>query len=255
MQSSFNVIKNNNVLKQGNKEIVTLFDNINEREAKEKDARSNIESYENLAKTMIENARRQSEQILSNAYNEVQNIEQNALDKIALMEKEAFNKAYNEGKEKGYQDAYESTIVKTAEECENIRRNIDEMLRGAQKEYNKYLVDKKDELNRLIVSIAESVLKREVKDKDAINGMIFDVIEASKDAKSFLIKTKSKYVEELKIQTISWKDQLAFKGDIFVIADEAIEEGSALIDKGNGKVEVSIDLALAKVKEILEGND
>ena len=63
MLSSYNVIKSNSVVTNGNVEINTDVINVSsdkKKELGEKNAKNFIESYEVLARTMLENSRRQS---------------------------------------------------------------------------------------------------------------------------------------------------------------------------------------------------
>ena len=40
-----------------------------------------------------------------------------------------------------------------------------------------------------------------------------------------------------------------------MLKDDSLEPGTAVIDKGTGKITVSIDYALDKLRELLEGNE
>lgn len=251
MQLLYNVIKNNSVKNSGFKPIVTNEELPTTKSEKENNIKNNIESYENLAKTMIENARRQSEIILSKAYEEARAIEEEASVKAS----EAYENAFRQGYEEGYNKIYKEIMEKARTESQAIVLSAEELLKNAKIEYEKYLESKAMEINDLILTIAETILKREVKDRDSINGMIFEVLENSKNAKNFIIRCNSIYVEELKSQVESWKEQLGFFGDIFILKDDSIEPGNALIDKGNGKVTVGVKYALQKIKAILEGKE
>jgi flagellar assembly protein FliH len=251
MQSSYNVIKNNSVKNTGLREIFTSAETIAIKPEKEANIKENIESYESLARTIMENARRYSEQIKIKAYEEARTLEGNALIKAEQLKKEAYEKGYKEGHNKAYVETMKQTKIKS----EAIIASADEVLTDAKAEYEEYLKRKSKDINNLILSIATTVLKKEVQDKSSINEMIYEALEASKNARNFIIRCNGTYVEELKVQTTTWKEQLGFLGDIFVIKDNSIELGNAIIDKGNGKVIVGIDYALQRIKDILEGRD
>ena len=80
---------------------------------------------------------------------------------------------------------------------------------------------------------------------------MFDALSKVKNTKTFIIKSNQIYCEEFKSKIELWKEQLPFKGDIFIIPDESIEEGSAIIERDNGKVVVGVDISLEKLHEIL----
>lgn len=255
MLLSYKVIKNNTVKNTGAKEIIT------EAEVKalnpeiEDSIKNNIESYESLAKTLVENARRKGDRILSSAYDEARNIEETAMSKVEEIKKKAYEEGYKQGQTLGYNNAYNETVGKAKIEADRIIESAEAVLKEAKLLYEDYLQDKTEEINKLILDIANSVLKKKIEDSSNIKAMIFETIQNSKKAKVFIIRTNSTYTAELKAEIEVWKEQLAFKGDIFIVPDNSIEPGNALIDKGNGKVKIGIQVVLAKIKDILEGKD
>lgn len=251
MQLLYNIIKNTSVKSVGAKEIITNGQLSYVKEENEKNSKVYIENYENLAKTMLENARRQSESIISSAYEEAKRIEEEAQMKVQEIYKDAFTK----GESEGYQVAYTKGLEEAKKEGNKIIDTAEDMLKNAKLEYESYLESKRIEINELILTIAENVLKKEVSSKDAINNMIFDALVSSKNSKSYIIRCNKIYIDEIKNQIDSWKEQLGYPADIFVIGDENIERGNALIDKGNGKILVGIDASLSKIKAILEGKE
>lgn len=250
MQSSFKVIKNTSVIKQGSKEITTEFnsDNYsnNNRHGYSNDENSNLnlESYENLAKSILENAKMQGEKILCGAYQETDEILQ-----------KANSKGYEEGYSKGYSDGNEKIIAPATEEAKGIIANAEAILLSAKKEYEIYIEEKEKEIKEFILIAVENILKQRVESSDALNDMVLSAITNSKNVKLFIIRTNSLYFSELKSHVAQWKTQLGYKEDIIIIEDNSIEPGSAIIEKDNGKIVVGIDKGLEKLKEILQGKE
>lgn len=256
MQSSCNIIKSSSVIKDSNREIVTEFQRISEvqkiggvqkKELNETNAKLFIDSYENLAKTMVENARKQRDEIISTAYSEAEQIS-----------KEAYEKAYQQGNQNGrndgfnkaYEEGYKSNLDKALQEGKIIKNNADNVLKVCIEEKERYFKEKENEIKNLIMNCVESILKREVRDKDGLNDIIFEALSKVKNTKTFIIKSNPIHCEEFKSKIDLWKEQLPFKGDIFIIPDESIEEGSAVIERENGKIEVGANISLEKVREI-----
>ena len=241
MQSSFNVIKNISVFKQGSKEITTELKRNNygneNSYSKDENANLSIEAYESLAKSIVENARKQGEKILSVAYEEAEEILQTAS-----------SNGYKEGYDKGHKEV----IGPAQEEAKGIIVNAENILQSAKKEYENYIEEKEKEIKELILISVENILKQKVESSDALNNMVTEAIANSKNVKLFIIRTNSLYFEELKSQVSEWKTKLGYKEDIIIIEDNLINPGSAIIDKGNGKVEVGIDKGLEKLREILQ---
>ena len=50
----------------------------------------------------------------------------------------------------------------------------------------------------------------------------------------------------------NWKSKIAFQGDIFVIEDNFLEDGTAVIEKETGKSIVSISYGIEKIKELFK---
>lgn len=256
MQSSYNVIKNNSVKPTGLREIVTNIDIEKAIDPEvEKSTKPYIENYENLAKNILENARRQSEQIKLKAFDEIRKLEEEAFIKAEQLKKEAFEQGFSEGQQEGFNKAYYETIDSAKLEAEGIISTAHELLNNAKSEYENYLREKTSEISELILTISKSVIKREIEDKGMINEMILSALETSKNSKNFIIRCNSLHLEELKAQIDNWKEQLGFFGDIFILKDNSLEAGNAVIDKGNGKIIVGVDYALLRIKDILEGKE
>jgi flagellar assembly protein FliH len=255
MLLSYKVIKNDSVKSTGAKEIVTDTEVKTINSEAEENVKNNFESYESLAKTLIENARRQSEAILSRAYAEASSIEEEAVINAETIKQQAYEQGFSQGQQEGYENAYNQTIGSAQEEASAIIASAETLLNEAKYQYEEYLKAKTEEINNLILAITSTVLKKEIEDSSTIRAMIYEVLEASKQAKTFIIRTNIAYTAEIKAETDTWKEHLGFKGDIFIVADDSIELGNALIDKGNGKVMVGVNTALSKIKDILEGKD
>ncbi|MBU3142309.1 hypothetical protein [Clostridium sp. CF012] len=244
MQSSFNVIKNSRVLDQGNREINTQLSEDSEVEILGENhsiKKANMESYENIAKNILVNAGRESEKIISKAFIEA-----------GITKTQAFKEGLEQGHKEGYENGYNEAICDAKHEAEELKAMADEILTAAKGEYNQYLMDKERHIKALVLSIAENILKREVVEKDALNEMIFNCIKAERNIKSYIIKTNNSHFSNIKQQIENWKFKLAFQGDIFVIEDNFLDDGTAVIEKDTGKSIVSIAYGIEKIIEVFQ---
>jgi flagellar assembly protein FliH len=200
---------------------------------------------------MVENARRQGEQILSKAFDEAQQIEQ-----------DAYQKGYEKGMQEGYEQSYQKGMAEANAYYETMKNqvqmesdmkinNADSLLFQAKEEYIRYLDEKKDEIKELILSITENILKKEIKDKDAISNMVLDAMEIAIKSKTIVVKCRSSYVEDIKEKVETWKNGVVYRGEVFVAADDNLEEGYAVIQRENGKIVVDINDAIEKIREII----
>ncbi|MCY6959600.1 FliH/SctL family protein [Clostridium brassicae] len=255
MLSSSRVIKSNSTIESGKVEINTEYVCKKNKELAEKNAKDFIENYEVLARTMLENARKQGEELISRAYHEAQQIEE-----------DAYRKGYDEGLETGYKEAYEKGVGEANEYYENISKQaqmeleetnakIDKMFFQANQDYLNYLDEKKEDVKDLVITIAENILQKEIKEKDSIGNMILDAMEVNLKSKTVIVKARSEYIDDVKSKIEIWKSGNVFNGDVFVVADDTLDEGSAIIQRENGKIVVDAIKALDKVKEIMFSND
>lgn len=206
------------------------------------------EQYENIAASIIKQAKLEAENIRKAAIDDSRVIEENAY-------KEAYEKGLNEGRKKGYDDAYNETVVKGKIEVENLKslaqQNASNIVKSAKYECEKYYESKEIEIKRLIIEVASKVLKERVKRSDAIDNMVGEAIKLSKNAKNIIVKCNGNYVESIKNNISTWKNEIPYNGDIFVIEDNEKSDGCAVIEKDNGKIKVSVDDAMSKIKEII----
>jgi flagellar assembly protein FliH len=244
MQSSINVIKNSRVIDQGNREINTQLSKASRGSSFSGEKNSldvGMESYENIASNMLENARRESEMIISKAYIDA------AKAKI-----EGFIEGLENGNREGYATAYKDAIDGAMEAADAVRADADFILVQAKHQYSEYLVKKEKHIKALIVNIAENILKKEVKEMDALNEMIFSTIKTERNAKSYVIKANSTHFATIKDEIQNFKNRLAFQGDIFVIEDSFLDDGTAVIEKETGKSIVSIAYGIEKIIEVFQ---
>ncbi|MCB2288872.1 hypothetical protein LGK97_03725 [Clostridium sp. CS001] len=244
MQLSYNVIKNSQIIEQGSREINTHKNNDFKVAKQEEDQGvkdSTLESFENIAKNILGNAKRQSEEIISKAY----------MDSVELKE-QAFESGTEQGYKEGYEIGYNKAMDTAKDEAKIVKADADSVLMSAKEQYNAYLVEKEQHIKALIVNIAESILKREMKEPDALNEMIFHVLEAERNIKTYIIKVNNSHFAMIKDQIEVFKVKLAFQGDIFVIEDNLLDEGTAVIEKETGKSIVSIAYGIEKIVEIFQ---
>lgn len=254
MQSSYkSILKGDSITNCGTQKIQTEFKKkeISRETSGAKSVKDDsiLKSYENLGRTILEDANIKKEKILSMAYEKASQVAKKAYD-------EAHENGYAKGKEEGYnaayEDGYKKNLDKAKLEGDKIKKNANDVLNNAVEEKKRYLEEKEQEIKKLILNCIESILKREVKDPDSLNAQVFDALSQMKKTSTFIIKGKEKYCNELKKQINIWKEQLPFKGDIFIIPDESLEEGSVVIERDNGKMVLGTDVACNKIKKIFQ---
>lgn len=251
MQSSYKVIKNNNVITAGEKAIVTEY---------EKGINQLIESEGGPICTEainLDEYRAMADKILKAASNKRDSIIGDANIRAIEIEREAYEKGYTQGNQNGYEDgnkagyteAYDNNIDRALEEANNIIENANNILLNAKKDYEDYMSEKKMDILELVMQIATTVVRKELEMPEGITHMVDEVIEKSKNSKSFVIRCNEVHVDELSNRVEIWKQTYAQEANIFIVNDNLLEPGNAIIEKENGKTTVGIDIGLEKIRE------
>lgn len=250
-----NIIKDSSAEKSGRKTITTAYEvkpkkiETLEDENKEEDTINDSLKFDPLGQIIVEKAKRDRDELLRKTYEEVEAIRSNAYN-------EAYNMGYEEGKTSGYDDgykeAYDNNIEKAKSEADSILENANNILLSAKTQYESYLKEKKEEILDLSLYIAQLALNKEILRDDAMDEVIFNALEQSAKAKTYIVKCSEEYIDHINENILSWKEKLALNNcEVFVIKDNSLEKGNAVIEKDNGKIKVGIDIALENIKKEL----
>lgn len=255
MQSSFKIIKETSVVSHGSKVIVTQYIPIRNVPAKadDSDSQDKLEIQDNsqlneqheLAARLVEEAKEQSEIIISEASKKAQVIEKEAYEK-------ASQAGYSDGEQQGYAAAYEQVLPKAEQQAASLVEQGMKVLNSAKAEYENYMTEKKEDILNLAINIAKQILKHEVERIEGMDDMLIEAIKESRNAQSIIIRVNSLYVDNIKSKICDWKERFALKADIFVVADELINKGNAIVEKNNGKIELSIEDALENIRNSIQ---
>lgn len=197
------------------------------------------------------------QRIIQDAKNEKQAIVLRAQMDANVAEKEAYEKGYKQGIQNGYDDgykkAYDETINVAKAEAEEIVKKGEDLLKSAYDNYSKYLEEKKKDIIKLALEIAESITKKELSHEDSMNSIIEEAFKISKGEDNVILKVNSLHVEELKSQIERWKISYGIKNEIFILCDNFMEPGNAILEKPSGIVKVGIDIGMEEIKKSILG--
>ncbi|NFR86862.1 MULTISPECIES: FliH/SctL family protein [unclassified Clostridium] len=259
MQSSYSIIKKNCALDAEKKKISTEyvskkieldenFEEVQEEVYSKEEVDALIAKYEEIGKRIIQDANNEKQGIILRGTMQAQNLE-----------KEAYEKGYEEGLQNGYDDgykkAYDENIDLAKAKSQEIIDKAEDVLRSANENYAKYLEDKKSDILKLSLEIAKNILRKELGHEDSMNLLVEEAIQLSKDEENLIIKCNSFHAEELKSQVNRWKISYSIKDEIFILNDDFIEPGNAIIKKPNGKVIVGFDIGMEAIKKEILGQD
>ncbi|MBP1855651.1 FliH/SctL family protein [Metaclostridioides mangenotii] len=209
----------------------------------------------------------ESEDILNENINEykqkLNEVKERILEEARLnakeIEKSAYIEGYDQGKKNGYEDgyreAYTEYVDKAKEEALKIKKEADELLFRSNREFVAYLKEKNKDVINLAINIASSVLRKKFDDKESMSELLKNIISEYEQDSTFIVKCNSYYEEDIREDLNSWKKELPLGRNIFVVADDSLEKGNAVIERENGRVILGIDCAISKLKEELLGGN
>ena len=252
MHSSYRVIKSVNVCESGTKAIDTDFyiepaPIVGETIELEDTNPRSMEEYLKLKKKgeeIVENAHKEGEAILANANEKVEEI-------LYEAKEDGFNKGYEEGHSIGYKEGYDKAYDEGVKKGEEIIQNANFILYQAKEEYDKFLKSKEIGIRKIIVNAVENMLKKELESKEALNGLLFNILSEEKNAKMIIIRVAPNYLEEIETKIEEFKHSMGIRGEVVVLQDNYLEYGTLVVEKDDGKTTFTIKGSIEKLKEIL----
>lgn len=261
MQSSYNLIKKG-FSKTGDDRVISteyktrkpVFEKIVSEEIEEEaieqipkvDPEELLKRYEDIGQRIIQDAKNEKQGILLKAQMEANRAE-----------KEAYEKGYAQGLENGYDDgykkAYEENVEIAKAEAEEIIAKADKLLKSANEVYEEYLETKKLDIVKLALQIAEGITQRALSKDNSMNTLIEEAFKLSRGEDSIILKVNSIHVKELEKQSKLWKKTYGIKNDIFVVADDFMDPGNAVLEKPSGIVKVGIDIGMEQIQKAIFG--
>lgn len=252
------IIKSKEVVFKGFKPLKTTNSNkvIIETQTEEfEEIRQELESQKEKLNNEIEEARKTYDEVIANTQLESQRIIEVANEESEQIKRQAYEEGHKQGLQNGYEDgykeAYEENIEKAKKESEDIKKEASEILINAKDQVVEYLKDNKKQIIELSISIAEKVLKEKFNEVDSMNNILESVINEYEVKENFVIKTNSIYIESINAKLNELKSEQSIKGDAFVLPDDSIDPGNAMIETNKGRLIVGIDCVMDKVKEEL----
>jgi flagellar assembly protein FliH len=260
MQSSYSLIKKASV-KQGEHKVVStkyisknlVAEGIEEEKedeiivkVPEIDPEDLLRRYEDIGQRIIQDAKKEKQVIALRAQMDAN-----------VAEKNAYKKGHEQGLQNGYDDgykkAYDETIDAAKSEAADIVSKAELLLKSAHENYLKYLDDKKVDVVKLALEIAESIAQKTLSKDDSMNLIIEEAFKISKGEDNVILKANSIHIEELKSQVERWKIAYGIKNEIFVLIDDFMEPGNAILEKPSGIVKVGVDIGMEQIRKAILG--
>lgn len=219
------------------------------------DIKYDILKIEEEINEKIAKAQKKYDEILALANEKSEKILSESYDKAMDIEKKAYNEGYDQGMQNGYEDgykeAYEDNIEKARYESSEIIDRANKIIFDVNKEIASYLKNNKKNILDISICIAEKVLRTHFDDIESMDSLLLNTIKEYELKENFIIKTNSIYKESLDRQIMELKESNFINNDVFVISDDSIDKGNAVIENIRGKLIIGIDDVIGKIKEEL----
>ena len=268
MQSSYSLIKNG-FSKDGGKRLITteyvsraqiaakeeLEKKLHEEEIEKEeealkeptiDPEELLKRYEEIGQRIIQDAENEKKALLLRTQIEATNAEKNAYQK-------GYDQGMKNGYDDGYKKAYDENIENAQKQAADIIERAETLLRSAQNDYEEYLDRKRSDIIKIALNIAESITRKNLSNDDSINDIVEEAFKISKGEESIILRANSIHIEELKKNCERWKLSYAIKNEIFVITDDSMDPGNAVLEKPSGIVKVGIDIGMEQIKKSIFG--
>ncbi len=243
------VVSLSNFSSKNEEEVLVIKNEIEENENK----RLELLKLEEEINQKLAQAQIQYDEMLNLARQESEKIIEESNQKAIDIEKKAYHEGYEQGTQNGYEDgykeAYEDNIEKAKIESAQIIEQANNVILQANEQIANYIKSNKKNILSIGICIAEKVLRRKFEDENSMDSLILDVIKEYELKQNFVIRVNSLYKESLDKQIIDLKENKKIDKDVFVLGDDSIDKGNALIESVNGRLIVGIDDVITKIKE------
>lgn len=261
MQSSYSLIKKASV-KQGEHKVVSTkyiskkpVSEQSEKIEEEKDEEVIVKAPQIDPEELLKRYEDIGERIIQDAKKEKQVILLRAQMDANVAEKKAYEKGYEQGIQNGYDDgykkAYDETIDMAKAEASEIVNKAELLLKSAHENYCEYLDNKKVEVVKLALEIAESITKKALSNEESMNSIVEEAFKISKGEDNVILKANSIHIDELKSEVERWKISYGIKNEIFILNDDSMEPGNAILEKPSGIVKVGVDIGMEQIRKAL----
>lgn len=206
-----------------------------------------VEEIKTLEKTKNE--------LIESTNTQVNDILEKTKENIVTIERKAYMEGHAQGLSNGYDDgykeAYEDTIEKAKSDADTIIKNANNTLKDINKIVYDYLNSSREDIKALCTNTVAKVLKEELQNPYTLNRLIEKTLQDYKYKSNCTIRVNRSVKSVTEEKAIQWKRQMNIQEDIFVIEDNNVDEGNAIIESDKGKVYIGLDTALEKLKNEL----
>ncbi|WP_423189143.1 FliH/SctL family protein [Alkalibacterium sp. f15] len=226
-------------------------------EVQEEDVDNYIEENEE-ARDELEQAKYKSAQLIEKALTEKEQMIEDAMQEVELLKKEAYERAFDEGKQAGFETGFnqgkEKGFSTGKKESERLIKVAQESISDAQRDISSYIEEKKDSILSLAVHMAEKIVHEQL---DLLPNDIMELVhpilhqlDRKEDYVSLTVHSSKR--QKLREQVPALEKM--YPGVRFIVLqDDNVEHYGCVIESAHKVVDVQVRKQLtAMIEEMIE---
>ena len=151
-------------------------------------------------------------------------------------------------KQNAYQEGYEQGLQQATADIVGFKNVLGAFLSSEERVFQQIAPN----ILNLSLSIAEKVIKQEVKDVGIVSNIVMDALKLlSKNEPKVIIRVNPIQVQYLKDTLPDKIKALGMETNLSVLSDEAITEGGCIIQTNNGMIDATVEAQLGIVQMAL----
>ncbi len=176
-------------------------------------------------------------------------IEEAALIKLETIQEEAYQKAYELGKEEGHAQS----LKENQEKIDAQLKQVTEVVESIEQMKMDLLSQNEAQFIRLIYHIAKEIAMEEInKNDERIIGVLKECMKSAQSDENILIRISNEDLESFKNLKDSLPKEIEFLKDASFEGQEDIERGGCIIETNYGVIDASLEQRVKKVWETLD---
>lgn len=211
-----------------------------------------LELSEDIDSEADEKAREDIDLYAQNIIEDAKSEGQRIIEKAKLESEELKRQAYNKGRDGGYAEGFKKGESEGMKQVQNIRKQAEEILAEAHRISREYVVNQKQEIVNLALTIARKIIGYKCScDDEVITKILNDSINNCTAKKQLLIKVNPMDYAMVDCRRDEISKIAGEKVILSLVRDSSLKRGGCRLESESSIVDADIDSQLERIKEAL----
>ena len=204
------------------------------------DATILYEETKAIVQELIAEAEKKAKEIIAKAQEQGKTIIEKSQKESEQLKKQAYEKAYQEGLEKGQNQGYM--------EYQSLKEEARLQIEKAYQEREKIIANTEKEIIGLAFQIAEKIIRYKIQEDETINSIVKELLRLAKNSDFIILKVNSNEINRLSEKTEELKAFVS-PGKLKLEEDNSLKDGEAIVISQIGIIEAKIEPQLEELKK------